>query len=202
MSHFDRFTATAAVLADANIDTDIIFPARFLLLLDREGLGEHAFEDRRLGPDGRENPDFILNQPAFRNSAILIAGPDFGCGSSREHAVWALHGRGIRCVIAPSFGEIFYANCFRNGLLPIVLPEDEVQRLRTHAASAAPITIDLSNQRVEFGDGLSITFDVAADQRDALLNGLDDIALILQNDLPVIQEYEHRRAASHPWLFL
>jgi 3-isopropylmalate/(R)-2-methylmalate dehydratase small subunit len=202
MSHFDRFTATAAVLADANIDTDIIFPARFLLLLDREGLGEHAFEDRRLGSDGRENPDFILNQPAFRNSAILIAGPDFGCGSSREHAVWALHGRGIRCVIAPSFGEIFYANCFRNGLLPIVLPEDEVQRLRTHAASAAPITIDLSNQRVEFGDGLSITFDVAADQRDALLNGLDDIALILQNDLPVIQEYEHRRAASHPWLFL
>lgn len=201
MSHFDRFTATAAVLDEPNIDTDIIFPARFLLLLDREGLGVHAFEDRRLLPDGRENPAFILNQPGFRDCAILIGGANFGCGSSREHAVWALHDRGVRCVIAPSFGEIFFANCFRNGVLPIVLDENHLRIVRAHAASGAPITIDLAQQQIAFA-GETISFDIAPDRRAALLNGLDDIAAILQADLPEIESYEARRGSSHPWLFL
>ena len=202
MSHFDRFSAVAAVLDAANIDTDIIFPARFLLLLDRDGLGVHAFEDRRLDRAGQENPDFVLNQPGFRNAGILVGGANFGCGSSREHAVWALHDRGIRCVIAPSFGEIFFANCFRNGLLPIVLPDAELQRVKAHAATGAPVTIDLAQQQIEIAGAAPIPFDVAPDRRDALLNGHDDIAMILDKDLPAIQQHEDRRAQSHPWLFL
>jgi 3-isopropylmalate/(R)-2-methylmalate dehydratase small subunit len=200
MSHFDRFTATAAVLAEPNIDTDIIFPARVLLLLDREGLGVHAFEDRRLLADGRENPAFVLNRPGFRDTGILVGGANFGCGSSREHAVWALHDRGVRCVIAPSFGEIFYANCFRNGVLPIVLDEKHLRSVRDQAASGAPITIDLEHQQIELADE-AIVFDIAPDRRAALLNGLDDIAVILQADLPAIESYETRRRNSHPWLF-
>jgi 3-isopropylmalate/(R)-2-methylmalate dehydratase small subunit len=202
MSHFDRFSATAAVMDAPNIDTDIIFPARFLLLLDREGLGVHAFEDQRLDRAGHENPEFVLNQPGFRDAGILVGGANFGCGSSREHAVWALRDRGIRCVIAPSFGEIFFANCFRNGLLPIVLPDAELQRVKTHAVTGAPVTIDLANQRIEIAGEAPIPFDVTPDRRDALLNGHDDVALVLDQELPAIQQYEARRAQSHPWLFL
>ena len=202
MSHFDRFSAAAAVLDVPNIDTDIIFPARFLLLLDREGLGAHAFEDRRLDRAGRENPDFVLNQPAFRDAGILVGGANFGCGSSREHAVWALHDRGIRCVIAPSFGEIFFNNSFRNGLLPIVLPEADLARVKAYAATGAPVTINLLDQTIEMPGEAPIAFDVASERRDALLNGHDDIALILDRDLPEIQRHEMRRAETHPWLFL
>ena len=201
-SQFERFSAVAATLDEPNIDTDIIFPARFLLLLDREGLGAHAFQDRRLNRDGTENSDFVLNQPGFRDAGILIGGPNFGCGSSREHAVWTLKDRGIRCVIAPSFGEIFYANSFRNGLLPIIVPDDDLLRIQRHAATGAPVTIDLETQTIGLGAVGEIRFEVAPDQRAALLNGQDDIATILDQDLPAIRDYETRRGASHPWLFL
>lgn len=200
MSLFDRFSAVAAVLDAANIDTDIIFPARFLLLLDREGLGVHAFEDRRLDPNGNENPDFVLNQDAFRTAGILVGGPNFGCGSSREHAVWALHDRGIRCVVAPSFGEIFFNNCFRNGLLPVLLSDAEWQRVRTRAATATPITIDLVQQRIELGNQPPIAFDITPERRNALLTGQDDIAGILTRDGEAIRDYERQRTASRPWL--
>jgi 3-isopropylmalate/(R)-2-methylmalate dehydratase small subunit len=202
MSHLDRFSAVAAVLDVPNIDTDIIFPARFLLLLDREGLGAHAFEDRRLHSAGQKNSDFMLNQPAFRNAGILVGGASFGCGSSRENAVWTLNDRGIHCVIAPSFGEIFFNNSFRNSLLPIILADAELQRAKTYAATGAPLTIDLPTQQIEIPGEAPIPFNVASDRRAALLNGTDDIALILDKDLPAIQHYETRRAESHPWLFL
>lgn len=201
MPGFDRFSATAAVLDAPNIDTDIIFPARFLLLLDREGLGAHAFEDRRLDSAGNEKPEFVLNQPAFRNAGILVGGPNFGCGSSREHAVWALHDRGIRCVIAPSFGEIFFNNCFRNGLLPIQLDDAAWQRVRARAASGAPVTIDLERQTVELGNEAPIAFEIAPERREALLNGQDDIAAILGRDGAAMQGFEQGRRRSHPWLF-
>ena len=201
MSHFERLCAVAAVLDVPSIDTDIIFPARFLLLLDREGLGVHAFEDRRLDQAGNEVAEFVLNQPAFREAGILVGGPNFGCGSSREHAVWALHDRGIRCVIAPSFGEIFFNNCFRNGLLPIVLAGDALDRVKTHAATGAPIAVDLARQVIELADQDPIAFDVSPDRRDSLLNGQDDIALILEHHLPAIQEHEDRRRLTHPWAF-
>jgi len=201
MSQFDRFSAVAAVLETPNIDTDIIFPARFLLLLDRDGIGKHAFEDRRLDRAGNEDPGFVLNQPAFRDARILVGGPNFGCGSSREHAVWALHDRGIRCVIAPSFGEIFFNNCLRNGVLPIVLADVEWQRVQAHARTAAPVTIDLFRQSIELGDGAPIGFAIAPERRDALLNGQDDIAAILDRSGPAMHDYEQRRRHTHPWLF-
>jgi 3-isopropylmalate/(R)-2-methylmalate dehydratase small subunit len=197
-SHYPRFAGIAAVLDDPNIDTDIIFPARFLLLLDREGLGVHAFEDRRLTRDGKEVPGFVLNQDPFRDAKILVAGPNFGCGSSREHAVWALHDRGIRCVIAPSFGEIFYNNSFRNGLLPIVLDGEALARVRAHAAAGQPVTVDLQDQAIELGTE-TIPFDVKADKREAFLAGLDDIGKILGRDLAAIETYEARRAKTRPW---
>lgn len=201
MSRFDRFSAVAAVLDAANIDTDIIFPARFLLLPDRDGLGKHAFEDRRLDRSGAEDPGFVLNQDAFRNAGILVGGPNFGCGSSREHAVWALHDRGIRCVIAPSFGEIFFNNCLRNAMLPIVLADAEWQRVRMHALTAAPVTVDLSAQSIELGSQPPIRFDIAPERREALLNGRDDIATILDLCGPAMHVFEQRRRHTHPWLF-
>ncbi|RZK95535.1 MAG: 3-isopropylmalate dehydratase small subunit [Methylobacterium sp.] len=201
MPPFDRFSAVAAVLDAPNIDTDIIFPARFLLLLDRDGLGKHAFEDRRLDRAGAEDPSFVLNQPAFRDARILVGGPNFGCGSSREHAVWALHDRGISCVVAPSFGEIFFNNCLRNAVLPIVLADAEWQRVRAHAVTAAPVTVDLPNQSIQLGDQPPIPFDIAPERREALLNGQDDIATILDQCGPAMGAFEQRRRQSHPWLF-
>jgi 3-isopropylmalate/(R)-2-methylmalate dehydratase small subunit len=167
----------------ANIDTDVIIPIQRLVGTGREGLGPYAFERLRYNKDGSDNPDFVLNRHQYRDSPILLAGPNFGCGSSREGAVWALMGMGFRAVLAPSFGDIFFNNCFQNGLLPVVLPEDAIRRIaeETEAAQGARHTVvDLARQVVVTPEGAEIPFTVDARKREALLEGLDDIALTLK----------------------
>jgi 3-isopropylmalate/(R)-2-methylmalate dehydratase small subunit len=168
-----------------NVDTDQIIPAVYLKSIERTGFGEHLFAPWRFNPDGSPNPDFVLNVPAFRNAAILVAGRNFGCGSSREHAPWALHDYGIRCVIAPSFADIFYNNCFQNGLLPLRLPEQEVKKIMDFAKAlpGSRLNVDLEAQRVWSGDeAISVSFEVDPARRHALLHGLDDIGLTLQHE--------------------
>lgn len=183
MQKFTTVSGPAAPLLAPNIDTDVIIPIQRLVGSGRTGLGPHAFERLRYTRDGSENPDFVLNRPHYRGSPILLAGPNFGCGSSREGAVWALMGMGVRAVLAPSFGDIFFNNCFQNGLLPVVLPEDVIHRIaaETEAAQGARHTIvDLVRQVVVTPEGAEIPFAIDARRRDALLEGLDDIALTLR----------------------
>jgi len=199
MDKFTSLTGVAAPLAMANVDTDKIIPARFLKTIKRSGLGEHLFADMRYADGGAEQPEFVLNRPEYRRAEILLAGENFGCGSSREHAPWALLDFGIRCVIAPSFADIFHGNCFKNGILPIILPPEVCARLMDDAAMGdnARITIDLSRQVVIAPDGEEIHFEVDAFRKHCLLNGLDDIGLTLAH-APAIDAYEAQAPAWQP----
>jgi 3-isopropylmalate/(R)-2-methylmalate dehydratase small subunit len=197
MQKFEVLTGVAAPLDLENVDTDKIIPARFLKTIKRTGLGVHLFDSLRYDSTGAEKPDFVLNQPKYRHAEILIAGDNFGCGSSREHAPWALLDFGIRCVIAPSFADIFHGNCFKNGILPIALPADICAQLMEDAAMGtnARITVDLARQVVVRPDGTEIPFEVDAFRKNCLLNGLDDIGLTLGHEA-AIDAYE---AAVQKW---
>lgn len=201
MTPFTTLSGTAAPLPEENIDTDIIFPARFLLITARAGLGRYAFHDRRFDAEGTEIADFVVNRAPWRDAPILIAGANFGSGSSREQAVWALLGQGITCVIAPSFGEIFHGNCFRNGVLPIVLPADLVATLTRRAAAGETFAVDLEAQTLRVGDDAPIAFEVGAEQRLALLNGWDETALILNARSADIAAFEAQQKTLQPWLY-
>jgi len=187
MEKFTKLTAIAAPLNMINVDTDMIIPKQFLKTIQREGLGKNLFDEMRYTIKGAEIPDFVLNRPPFRQAKILIGGDNFGCGSSREHAVWALLDFGIRCVIAPSFADIFFNNCFKNGILPIILPQAEIDKLLAFAESGetdneaqAQFTIDLEAQTISCPSGDKLSFEVDAFRKQCLLDGLDDIALTLQ----------------------
>jgi 3-isopropylmalate/(R)-2-methylmalate dehydratase small subunit len=200
MQAFTNFTAVAAPLPIINIDTDMIIPKQFLKTIKRTGLGVNLFDEMRYTIDGKEIPEFILNQPAYRKSGILIAGENFGCGSSREHAPWSLLDFGIRCIIAPSFADIFYNNCFKNGILPIILPKEEVDALMEHASSTqVPITIDLPQQKILAGNK-SYSFSVEPFRKKCLLEGLDDIGLTLQKAAQ-ITSFEKNNKTNQPWLY-
>ena len=191
MQKFDKLTGIAAPLDIINVDTDMIIPKQFLKTIRRSGLGKNLFDEMRFTPEGAEIEDFVLNQPAYREAQILVAGDNFGCGSSREHAPWALLDFGIRCIIAPSFADIFYNNCFKNGILPIVLPQAEVDKLMDDAkrGANATVSIDLENQVINGPDGGTISFEVDAFRKKCLMEGLDDIGLTLQK-ASAIDDYE------------
>jgi len=201
MQKFTTLTGIAAPMPMVNIDTDMIIPKQFLKTIARTGLGRNLFDEMRYAPDGSEIADFVLNQPAFRHAEILIAGENFGCGSSREHAPWALLDFGIRAVIAPSFADIFYNNCFKNGILPIVLPADQVAALMEDAKKGANarLTVDLEAQTVTSPDGRRYAFEVDAFRKHCLLNGLDDIGLTLEK-VSAINRFEVQGAALRPWV--
>jgi 3-isopropylmalate/(R)-2-methylmalate dehydratase small subunit len=201
MQKFTHLSGVAAPLPMINVDTDMIIPKQFLKTIRRTGLGKHLFDEMRYAADGTELPDFILNKPAYRKAQILIAGENFGCGSSREHAPWALLDFGIRCVIAPSFADIFFGNCFKNGILPIVLPQNEIDKLLDDASrgSNAVISIDLEKQEIRGPDGGCISFDVDPFRKQCLLNGWDDIGLTLRH-ASAIDSFEDRRKLAEPWL--
>jgi 3-isopropylmalate/(R)-2-methylmalate dehydratase small subunit len=201
MQKFDRLTGVAAPLPVVNIDTDMIIPKDYLKTIKRTGLGKGLFAEARYNEDGSENPEFVLNQPAWRNASILVAGDNFGCGSSREHAPWALLDFGIRCVISTSFADIFYNNCFKNGILPIVVSQENLDKLMEDArrGANATVSIDLEAQEIRGPDGGVIAFDVDAFKKHCLLNGLDDIGLTLEK-ASAIDSYEARASQSRPWL--
>ena len=201
MQPFTVLTGIAAPLPLANVDTDKIIPARFLKTIKRTGLGVHLFDTLRFDGNGAERPDFVLNTEPYRQAEVLIAHENFGCGSSREHAPWALLDFGIRCVIAPSFADIFYNNCFKNGILPIALPREVCDRLMEDArmGSNARLTIDLSRQVVVRPNGEEIPFAVDALRREMLLNGLDEIGQTMQRG-PAIDAYETRLRQQAPWM--
>ncbi len=201
MQPFTVLTAVAAPLPLPNVDTDMIFPAHHGKTVARKGLGRCLFSRERFHPDGSENPDFVLNQPAYRDAGILVTGENFGCGSSREHAPWALLDFGIRCLIAPSFADIFFANCFKNGMLPVVLARADVDHLAA-LVTARPglrLTVDLIGQTVFAPDGWTRRFAVDPDRREALLKGRDEIGATLER-LAAIEAYERRRGTERPWL--
>ncbi len=200
MDKFTTITGIAAPMPLVNIDTDMIIPKQFLKTIKRSGLGVNLFDEMRYTPDGKEIPDFVLNQPAWRESQIIVAGDNFGCGSSREHAPWALLDFGIRSVISTSFADIFYNNCFKNGILPIVLPQEAVDHLMDDAKKGANarITVDLENQTVSAADGTSFAFEVDAFKKHCLLNGLDDIGLTMEK-VSSIDAFEKQTAAARPW---
>jgi len=200
MQSFKSLTGIAAPMDMINIDTDMIIPKQFLKTIERTGLGKNLFFEMRYDDDGKPLADFVLNKEPFTQASILIAGDNFGCGSSREHAPWALLDFGIKCVIAPSFADIFYNNCFKNGILPIELPRDVVDRLMEMAdrGGNALFVIDLEKQTVSDPDGESVSFDVDAFRKHCLMNGLDDIGLTLQKGKK-IDDFEATRTASQPW---
>ncbi|WP_340159272.1 3-isopropylmalate dehydratase small subunit [uncultured Hoeflea sp.] len=201
MEKFTRLTGVAAPLPVVNIDTDMIIPKDYLKTIKRTGLGKGLFAEARYNEDGSENPDFVLNQPAWRNASILVAGDNFGCGSSREHAPWALLDFGIRCVISTSFADIFYNNCFKNGILPIVVSQEDLDKLMDDArrGANATVSVDLEEQEIRGPDGGVIKFDIDAFKKHCLLNGLDDIGLTLEK-ASAIDSYETNTSATHSWL--
>lgn len=202
MDKFVKLTGVAAPLPLRNIDTDMIIPKQFLKTIKRTGLGTSLFFEMRYdNATGAEIPDFVLNRPAYRNATILVTGENFGCGSSREHAPWALLDFGIRCVIAPDFADIFYNNCFQNGILPIKLPQADVDRLMDDAqrGSNATVTVDLEAQEIRGPDGGVIKFDVDPFRKHCLLNGLDAVGLTLQKQ-DAIKSFEDKTATTRPWL--
>ena len=201
MEKFTQLTGVAAPLDMINVDTDMLIPKQFLKTIGRTGLGPSLFFEMRYLDDGSENPDFVLNKPQYRDAKILIAGDNFGCGSSREHAPWALLDFGITCVIAPSFADIFYNNCFKNGILPITLPRQDVEKFLDDAerGANATLTIDLKAQTIWGPDGGEISFDVEEFKKHCLLNGLDDIALTMENEAK-IDDFEEKQKAAQPWL--
>ena len=200
MERFTTLTGIAAPMPLVNIDTDMIIPKQFLKTIARTGLGKNLFDEMRYTLDGAEIPEFVLNQPAYRKAQILVAGDNFGCGSSREHAPWALLDFGIRCVIATSFADIFFNNCFKNGILPVVLPQAAIDHLMDDAKKGenARITVDLESQTVTASDGKTFAFEVDAFKKHCLLNGLDDIGLTLEK-ASAIDSYEAKTATTRPW---
>ena len=201
MDKFTTLSGVAAPLPQINVDTDMIIPKQFLKTIKRTGLGKNLFHEMRYDDEGEEIAHFLLNQPAYRETKILIAGENFGCGSSREHAPWALMDFGIRCIVATSFADIFYNNCFKNGILPIVLPQEDVDKLMDDAerGANAVVTVDLETQTISGPDGGTISFEIDPHRRHCLLNGLDDIGLTFEKDSH-IEEFEAGHAQRMPWL--
>ena len=201
MDKFEKLSGIAAPMPLINIDTDMIIPKQFLKTIKRSGLGVNLFDEMRYDDNGNEIPDFVLNKPAYREAEIIVAGDNFGCGSSREHAPWAIKDFGIKCVIAPSFADIFFNNCFKNGILPIVLPQEQVDVLMKDAEKGANarMEIDLEAQTVTTSDGETFAFEVDAFRKHCLLNGLDDIGLTLEKK-PAIDSYESAAAQARPWV--
>jgi 3-isopropylmalate/(R)-2-methylmalate dehydratase small subunit len=220
MDKFTTLEGVAAPLKIINVDTDMIIPKQYLKTIKRTGLGKGLFSEQRYNDDGSENPDFILNKPAYRHSKILVAGDNFGCGSSREHAPWALLDFGIRCVISENFADIFYNNCFKNGILPIKVPKEVIDKLMDDASRGsnaiieidlekqvddaerganATLTVDLENQEIRGPDGGKIKFEIDAFRKHCLINGLDDIGLTMEKK-PSIVSYEAKAKEAHPWL--
>jgi 3-isopropylmalate/(R)-2-methylmalate dehydratase small subunit len=200
----DKFTVldgVAAPLKIINVDTDMIIPKQYLKTIKRTGLGKGLFSEQRYRDDGSENPDFVLNKPAYRNARVLVAGDNFGCGSSREHAPWALLDFGIRCIISTSFGDIFYNNCFKNGILPIRVSQADLDKLFDDAerGANATLTIDLQKQEIRGPDGGVVTFDIDQHRKHCLLNGLDDIGLTMEKKAS-IASYETKAREAMPWL--
>jgi 3-isopropylmalate/(R)-2-methylmalate dehydratase small subunit len=200
MDKFVKLTGVAAPLPVVNIDTDMIIPKDYLKTIKRTGLGTGLFAEARYHEDGSVNEDFVLNKPAYQNAKILVAGDNFGCGSSREHAPWALLDFGIRCVISTSFADIFYNNCFKNGILPVVVSPEDLEKLMDDASrgSNAILTVDLESREITGPDGGKITFELDEFKRHCMLNGLDDIGLTLEK-ATAIDTFEKANAASHPW---
>ncbi len=202
MEKFTKLRAVAAPLPMVNVDTDKIIPKQFLKTIKRTGLSKGLFYELRFDEAGRPKAGFVLDQPAYREAKILVAGANFGCGSSREHAPWALLDFGIRCVIAPSFADIFYNNCFKNGILPIALPQDQVDLLMDDAerGSNAVVSVDLESQTITGPDGGELHFEIDPFSRHCLLNGLDDIGLTLEKQA-AIDSFEDSQRISQPWLY-
>jgi 3-isopropylmalate/(R)-2-methylmalate dehydratase small subunit len=201
MDKFTTLTGVAAPLPIINIDTDMIIPKQYLKTIKRTGLGTALFAEMRYNEDGSEKPEFVLNQPGYRKAQIVIAGDNFGCGSSREHAPWALLDFGIKCVISTSFADIFYNNCFKNGILPIVVTPEQLELLLDDASrgSNATLTVDLENQTISGPDGGTIEFDIDPGRKQVLLEGLDDIAMTLKQDNS-IAGFEGKMAEDRPWI--
>ena len=201
MDKFKKFTGVAAPLAITNIDTDMIIPKQYLKTIKRTGLGTGLFSELRFKPDGSENPDFVLNKPAYRKATILVAGDNFGCGSSREHAPWALKDYGFRVVISTSFADIFYNNCFQNGILPAKVSAEDLGKLMDDAerGANATITVDLEKQEIYGPDGGVVKFEIDQFRKQCLLEGLDDIGLTLVKS-PKITSFETSNATRHPWI--
>ena len=201
MDKFEKLSGIAAPMPLINIDTDMIIPKVFLKTIKRSGLGVNLFDEMRYQDDGSENPDFVLNKPQYRETEILVAGDNFGCGSSREHAPWAIKDFGIRCLISTSYADIFFNNCFKNCILPIVLPKAQVDVLMKDAekGSNARIEVDLEAQTVTTSDGETFSFEVDAFKKHCLLNGLDDIGLTMEKAAS-IDAYESKLQVSHPWV--
>ncbi|MEQ6884934.1 3-isopropylmalate dehydratase small subunit [Salicola sp. Rm-C-2C1-2] len=211
MKAFTKHTGLLAPMDRSNVDTDMIIPKQFLKSIKRTGFGPNLFDELRYQDEGKPgkdnskrplNPDFVLNQPRYQGASVLLARANFGCGSSREHAPWALEDFGFRAIIAPSFADIFYNNCFKNGVLPVVLKQEEVDELfqAVEAVEGYSLTVDLENQTVSTPDGKTYRFDVDEFRRHCLLNGLDDIGVTLE-DADAIRSYEQRRKQEAPWLF-
>jgi 3-isopropylmalate/(R)-2-methylmalate dehydratase small subunit len=202
MEKFTTLTAVAAPLPMINVDTDMIIPKQFLKTVERTGLAKGLFFELRETPDGKPVPEFFMNQPQYKGAQILVAGDNFGCGSSREHAPWALLDYGIRCVIATSFADIFYNNCFQNGILPITLPQEDVDKLMDDAkrGANARVTVDLERQEIKGPDGGTIKFEIDALRKHRLLNGLDNIGLTLEKKSK-IDDFEGKQHGTQPWLY-
>ena len=201
MEKFTKLTGVAAPLPIVNIDTDMIIPKQYLKTIARTGLGKGLFSEMRYKEDGSENPDFVLNQPAYSKAEILVAGDNFGCGSSREHAPWALLDFGVKCVISTSFADIFYNNCFKNGILPVKVSEEELEKLMDDAkrGANATLTVDLEAQTISGPDGGTIHFDIDPDRKHRLLNGIDDIGETLEK-ASSIDAFEARMKEQRPWV--
>jgi len=201
MEKFEKLHGIAAPMPLVNIDTDMIIPKVFLKSIQRTGFGKNLFDEMRYNRDGTEIEDFVLNKPQYRDAEILIAGDNFGCGSSREHAPWAIADFGIKCVVSTSFADIFFNNCFKNGILPIVLPQEQVDTLMADAEKGANarMTVDLEAQEITTSDGVSISFEVDAFKKHCLLNGLDDIGLTMEKAAS-IDTYEAKAGAERPWV--
>ena len=201
MKAFTQHSGIAGPMDRANVDTDMIIPKQFLKTIKRSGLGVNLFDEMRYNLDGSEISDFVLNQPAYREASVLVAGDNFGCGSSREHAPWAIADFGIRCVVSTSFADIFYNNCFKNGILPIVLPEDQRDALMKDAEKGANarIEVDLEAQTITSSDGETFSFELDAFKKHCLLNGLDDIGLTMEK-AAAIDTFEAEVSTSRPWV--
>ena len=201
MEKFNKLTGIAAPMPLVNIDTDMIIPKQFLKTIKRSGLGANLFDEMRFDLEGNEIPDFVLNKKAYRNAEIIVAGENFGCGSSREHAPWALIDFGIKCVISTSYADIFYNNCFKNGILPIVLKAEEVEELMEDSKKGenARITVDLETQKVHSSDGVEFSFEIDEFKKHCLLNGLDDIGLTMEK-ASSIDDFEKSYQKQMPWV--
>jgi 3-isopropylmalate/(R)-2-methylmalate dehydratase small subunit len=201
MEKFDQHRGTAAPMNMINIDTDMVIPKNFLKTIKRSGLGKNLFHEMRFDNDGNEKPDFVLNKAAYRNASIIVAGDNFGCGSSREHAPWALLDFGIRCVISTNFADIFYNNCFKNGILPIRVTPEQLEELMSDAeqGSNSVLEVDLQAQEISRPNGEKIGFEIEASRKHRLVNGLDDIGLTMQKETS-IDSFENNRSAAQPWI--